>query len=115
MAQHFKALKVSLISALLIMGLVAKPVQADHNDNLLVPLAGFVLLGSLLKHNHGHGHGYSNHHYGHQYGYSKRRNGHHGHKGSYAHNGHGGHQYHRRARSHSYEGYKRRPKRNKHH
>jgi len=115
MAQHFKALKVSLILALLIMGLVAKPVQADHNDNLLVPLAGFVLLGSLLRHNHGHGHGYSNHHYGHQYGYSKRRYGHHGHKGGYAHNGHGGHQDHRRARSQSHEGYKRRPKRNKHH
>lgn len=113
MAQLFKALKVSLISSLLIMGLVAKPVQADHNDNLLIPLAGFVLLGSLLKHNHGHGHGhgYSNHHYGNQYGYSKRR---YGHYGGYAHNEHGGHQHHRRARSHSYEGYKRRPERNKH-
>ena len=106
MAHHFKALKVSLISALLIMGLVAKPVQADHNDNLLVPLAGFVLLGSLLHHNHGHGHGH---------GYSKRRYGYNGHNGGYAHNGHGGHQYHRRARSQSHEGYKRRPKRNKHH
>jgi len=114
MVQHSKALIVSLISALLIMGLVAKPVQADHNDNLLVPLAGFVLLGSLLKHNHGHGHGYSNHHYGHQYGYSKRRYGHHGHKGGYANNGHGGRQYKRRARSHSYEGYKRKSKRNNH-
>ena len=112
MALHSKALKVSLISALLIMGLLAKPVQADHNDNLLVPLAGFVLLGSLLNHNHGHG--YSNHHHGHQYGYSKRRYGHNGHNGNYAHNGHGAHQYHRQARSHSYEGYKRRPKRNNH-
>jgi hypothetical protein len=115
MAQHSKALIVSLISALLIMGLLAKPVQADHNDNLLVPLAGFVLLGSLLKHNHGHGHGYSNNHYGHQYGYSKGRYGHNGHNGGYAHNGHGGHQYNRRARSHSHEGYKRRPKRNNQH
>ena len=114
MALHSKAVKVSLISALLIMGLAAKPVQADHNDNLLVPLAGFVLLGSLLRHNHGHGHGYSNHHYGHQHGYSKRRYGNHGHNGGYAHNGHGGQQYHRRARSHSYEGYKRRSKRNNH-
>ena len=109
MAQHSKELIVSLISALLVMGLVIKPVQADHNDNLLVPLAGFVLLGSLLRHNHGHGHRYSNHHYGHQYGYSKRR---YGHNGNYAHNGHSGHQYHRRARSYSHEGYKRRPKRN---
>ena len=111
MAQNSKALIVSLISALLVMGLAIKPVQADHNDNLLVPLAGFVLLGSLLRHNHGHGHGhgYSNHHYGHQYGYSKRR---YGHNGNYAHNGHSGHQYHRRARSYSHEGYKRRSKRN---
>ena len=105
MAQHSKALIVSLISALLIMGLAAKPVQAGHNDNLLVPLAGFVLLGSLLKHNHGHGHGH---------GYSKRRYGHNGHNGNYAHNGHGAHQNHRRARSHSHEGYKRRQKRNNH-
>ena len=109
MAQNSKALIVSLISALLVMGLAIKPVQADHNDNLLVPLAGFVLLGSLLRHNYGHGHGYSNHHYGHQYGYSKRR---YGHNGNYAHNGHSGHQYHRRARSYSHEGYKRRSKRN---
>jgi hypothetical protein len=114
MAQHSKALKVSLISALLIMGLAAKPVQADHNDNLLVPLAGFVLLGSLLNHNHGHGHGYSSHHYGHQYGYSKRRYGHNGYKGGYAHNGQGGRQYNRRARSQSHEGYKRKSKRNNH-
>ena len=103
MALHSKAVKVSLISALLIMGLVAKPVQADHNDNLLVPLAGFVLLGSLLRHNHGHGHGHS-----------KRRYGHNGQNGNYAHNGHGAHQNHRKARSHSYEGYKRRSKRNNH-
>ena len=108
MALHSKAVKVSLITALLIMGLAAKPAQAGHNDNLLVPLAGFVLLGSLLNHNHGHGHGH---------GYSKRRYGHNGHNGqngNYAHNGHGAHQNHRRARSHSHEGYKRRQKRNNH-
>jgi len=107
MAQHSKALKVSLISALLIMGLAATPARADHNDNLLVPLAGFVLLGSLLRHNHGYGHGYSSH--GHGYGYSKRR---YSHNGNHAHNGHSGHQHHRRARSYSHEGYKRRSKRN---
>ena len=109
MAQRNKALIVSLISALLVMGLAIKPVQADHSDNLLVPLAGIVLLGSLLKHNHGHGHGYSNHNHGHGYGYSKRR---YGHNGNYAQNGHSGHQNQRRARSYSHEGYKRRSKRN---
>ena len=114
MALPKKAMKVSIISALLVMGLAAKPVQADHNDNLLVPLAGFVLLGSLLRHNHGHGHGYSGQHYGHQYGYSKRRHGHQGHNRGNAHNGHGTHQYGHRARSQSHEGYKRRQKRNNH-
>jgi len=114
MAQHSKALKVYLISALLIIGLAATPVQAHHNHDLLVPLAGFLVLGSLLRHNHGHGHGYSSHNYGHGYGHSKRRYGHQGHKGNYAHNGHSGYQHHRRARSHSQERYKRRQKRNNH-
>ena len=114
MAQPSKALKVSLIAALLIIGLAATPVQAHHNHDLLVPLAGFLVLGSLLRHNHGHGHGYSSHRHGHGYGYSKRRYGHQGHKGNYAHNGSTGRKYHRRARSHSQEGYKRRPKRSDH-
>ena len=102
MAQHSKALKVSLIAALLVIGLASTPAQAHYNDNLLVPLAGFLVLGSLLRHNHGHGHGYSSHRHGHGYGYSKRR---------YSHNGSTGRQHHRRARSHSQEGYKRKPKR----
>ncbi len=108
MVQHSKALKVSLIAALLIIGLASTPVQAHYNDNLLVPLAGFLVLGSLLRHNHGYGHGYSNHNHGQGYGYSKRR---YSHNGYYGYNGSKGHQYHRRARSHSQEGYKRRPKR----
>jgi len=108
MVQHSKALKVSLIVALLIIGLAATPVQAHHNTDLLVPLAGFLVLGSLLGHNHGHGHGYSSRHHGQGYGYSKRR---YSHNGYYGQNGSSGHQYHRRARSHSQEGYKRRPKR----
>ncbi len=101
MAQHSKVLKVSLFSALLVIGLASTPAQAHHNHDLLVPLAGFLVLGSLLRHNHGHGHGYSSHNHGHGYGYSKRR---------YSHNGSKGPQYHRRARSHSQEGYKRKPK-----
>ncbi len=99
MVQHSKALKVSLIAALLIIGLASTPVQAHYNDNLLVPLAGFLVLGSLLRHNHGHDHGY---------GYSKRR---YSYNGYYGHNGSKRHQKHRRARSHSQEGYKRKPKR----
>ncbi len=102
MTQHSKALKVSLIAALLIIGLASTPVQAQHNHDLLVPLAGFLVLGSLLRHNHGHGHGYSSRPHGHGYGYSKRR---------YSHNGSTGHQHHRQARSRSHEGYKRRSKR----
>ena len=107
MAQHSKALKVSLISALLIIGLAATPVQAHQSHDLLVPLAGFLVLGSLLRHNHGHGHGYSSHRHGQGYGHSKRR---YSHNRYYGRNGSTGHQNHRRARSHSQEGYKRRPK-----
>ncbi len=104
MTQHSKKLKVSLISGLLIFGLATGTVQADHNDyngNVLAPLAAFVVLGSLLRHNHGHDYyykrrqGHYGHNHGHGYKYSKRR---------YAHNGY---QYDRRARSYSNEGYKR--------
>ena len=112
MAQHSKALKVSLISTLLIMGLAATPARAHHNNDLLVPLAGFLVLGSLLSHNHGHGQGYSKRHHGQGYGYSKRR---YSYNGYYGNNGHSGQQYKRRARSYSNEGYKRRPKRSKQH
>lgn len=97
MIQSSKKLKVFLISALLVSGLVAGPVQAHQIDNVLAPLAAFVVLGSLLRHNHGH-----------EY-YYKRRPGHYGHNRGY--NGHYGHQHSHRARSYSYEGYNRKPRR----
>ena len=87
MTHHSKKLKISLISVLLVLGLATGPVQASHNHNVLAPLAAFVVLGSLLRHNHGH-----------DYHYSKRRYGH------YGHNGHNGNMHNRRARSHSFEG-----------
>jgi len=101
MTQHSKKLKVLLISALLVSGLVAGPVQAHQIDNVLAPLAAFVVLGSLLRHNHGH-----------EY-YYKRRAGHYGHNHGYK--GHYGHQHGHQARSYSYEGYNRKSSRNSRH
>jgi len=90
MTQHSNKLKVSLISALLVVGLAAGPAQADHDHhggNVIAPLATLLVLGSLLHHNHGYGYKYS------------RRN--------YGHSGHYGHRHNHRARSYSYEGYNR--------
>jgi hypothetical protein len=94
MIRHDKKLKVSLISALLVLGLAAGPVQAnhDHHDaNVLAPLATILVLGSLLKLNQGY-----------EYRYSNRR---------YGHSGHYGHRHNHRTRSYSYEGYNRKSKR----
>lgn len=96
MIQPGKKLKISLISTLLVVGLAAGPVRADHDDhraNLLAPLAAFIVLGSLFKHNYGHDHNYSRH----RHGYSGRR--------------HNGHRHNHRARSYSSEGYGRKSKR----
>jgi hypothetical protein len=90
MIRHGKKLTVSLISTLLVLGLAAGPVQAnhDHHDaNVLAPLATILVLGSLLKLNQGY-----------EYRYSNRR---------YGHSGHYGHRHNHRARSYSYEGYNR--------
>ena len=94
MIRHDKKLKVSLISALLVLGLAAGPVQANHDDhdaNVLAPLATILLLGSLLKLNQGY-----------EYRYSNRR---------YGDSGHYGHRHNNRSRSYSYEGYNRKSKR----
>jgi hypothetical protein len=94
MIRHDKKLKVSLISALLVLGLAAGPVQANHDDhdaNVLAPLATILVLGSLLKLNQGY-----------EYRYSNRR---------YGHSGHYGHRHNHRSRSYSYEGYNRKSKR----
>ncbi len=90
MIRHDKKLKVSLISALLVLGLAAGPVQANHDDhdaNVLAPLATILVLGSLLKLNQGY-----------EYRYSNRR---------YGQSGHYGHRHTHRARSYSHEGYNR--------
>jgi len=112
MTQHSKKLKVLLISTLLVSGLLTGPVQAHQIDNVIAPLAAFVVLGSLFKHNHGH-----------EYQYSRPRHGHYGHNGNYGHQGykghsgyygykkHSGNQHRRRARSYSYEGYQRKSRR----
>lgn len=90
MTQRSNKLKVSLISALLVFGLAAGPVQADHehqSDNVIAPLATLLVLGSLLHYNQGY-----------EYKYSKRRHGY---------GQHYGHRHSHRARSYSYEGYNR--------
>jgi hypothetical protein len=95
MTRHGINLKVSLISALLVLGLAATPVQAnhdDHNGSVLAPLAAILVLGSLLKHNQGYEYKYSRP----RYRYN-RYYGHYGHR----------HSHRARARSYSYEGYKR--------
>ena len=90
MTQRSNKLKVSLISALLVVGLAAGSARADHDHqsgNVIAPLATLLVLGSLLHHNHGY-----------EYKYSKRY---------YGHSGHHGHRHNHRTRSYSYEGYKR--------
>ena len=94
MTQHGKKLKVSLVASLLVLGLAAGPVQANHDDydgNVLAPLATILVLGSLLRLNQGY-----------EYKYSKRRHGY---------SQHNGHRHSQRARSYSYEGYNRKSRR----
>ena len=91
--QHGNKIKVLLVSALLVVGLMSGTARADHDhsDNLIAPLAGLLVLGALLNHNHN---------------YYKRSRRHYGH---YGHNH--GHRYGHRARSYSTEGYGRKSKR----
>ncbi len=88
--QYFKHSSILLCGALLMFGLLAKPAQAHYNDDVLVPLAAGVVLGSIFHHGH-------QHHYHH----SKRRYAYHGQSSHY------GHQYRRRAYSTGHGGYKR--------
>jgi len=93
--RHTNKVKVLLISTLLVVGLAANPARADHEhrDNVIAPLAGLLVLGALLSHNH------------YYYKRSKRYYGH------YDHRGHR-HGHKARARSYSSEGYGRKSKRN---
>jgi len=129
--RHIIKTSISLLSALLLTGLAVNPAQADHSEhadsaantsnanNVLVPIAVGVVLGSMLYHGHGHHYQYSKRGYRHysahhrydqgghgyaQRGYARRgyaRRGY-GHKGY----GHGG--YGHKSHSSSYGGYSRR-------
>ena len=91
--RHTNKVKVLLISTLLVVGLAANPARADHehSNNVIAPLAGLLVLGALLSHNH------------YYYKRSGRHYGHYGHR-------QGHHQGHR-AHSYSTEGYGRKSKR----
>ena len=96
--QTSNKIRVLLVSALLVVGLMSGTARADHehSDNLIAPLAGFLILGALLNNNH---HYYrSNRHYGH-YGHRARNH------------GYRARNYGHRARNYSSEGYSRRSKR----
>ena len=129
--RHIIKTSISLLSALLLTGLAVNPAQADHSEhadsadntsnanNVLVPIAVGVVLGSMLYHGHGHHYQYSKRRYGHysahhrhdqsrhgyarhgyaRRGYARRGNGHKGY-------GHGG--YGHKSHSSSYGGYSRR-------
>ncbi|MCZ6724175.1 MAG: hypothetical protein O6938_09625 [Gammaproteobacteria bacterium] len=88
--QHFNKMSISLLSALLVLGLVVQPAQADHYDDVIVPLAAGIVLGSIFYHGHRHHHQYS-----------KQRHGY------YGHSGHHGYQNRRRAYSTGHGGYSR--------
>lgn len=84
-------LKISLVSALLVLGLAAGPAQAHHNRNVIVPLATFAALTYLFSHGDHHT-SYKRRSY-HSYGYNN--NGH----------NHRHQKHNRRKHSHSSGGY----------
>ena len=96
--QHGNKIKVLLVSALLVVGLMSGSARADHehSNNVIAPLAGLLVLGALFSHNHN---------------YHKRSKRYYGHKGHYGHYGHSGRNHGHRARSYSSEGYGRKSKR----
>ncbi len=51
---NITSIKVALISALLMGGLMANPARADHNERYIAPLATFVLLNALFRNGHQH-------------------------------------------------------------
>ncbi|MCH8105407.1 MAG: hypothetical protein IIC58_07890 [Proteobacteria bacterium] len=69
---NITSIKVALISALLMGGLMANPARADHNERYIAPLATFVLLNALFRNGHQHHYGYSRHRHGHGHYYSRR-------------------------------------------
>jgi hypothetical protein len=119
--RHTNKISISLLSALLLTGLVANPAQADHSEhvdsadstsnanNVLVPIAVGVVLGSMLYHGHGHHYQYSKRRYGHYSAHHRHDQGRHGYaRRGYAHNGYGRGGYGHKSHSSSYGGYSRR-------
>jgi hypothetical protein len=88
--RYSKHSSILLPGALLMLAVVANPAQAHYNDDVFVPFAAGVVLGSIFYHGHRH----HNH-------YSKHRHGYYGHSGHY------GKQYRRRAYSSGHGGYNR--------
>ena len=76
-------IKVALTSALLVVGLMASPARANHNNHYnysIAPLATFVMLDLFLRDRHRHRDGYFKRSHGHQhrihrYGHSLSRDG----------------------------------------
>jgi hypothetical protein len=111
--RHTSKISISLLSALLLTGLVANPARADHSEhsdntnnanNVLVPIAVGVVLGSMLYHGHGHHYQYSQHRYGHYSPDRRYSQGYHG----YGRRGSGHSRYGHKSHSSSYGGYSRR-------
>ena len=108
--RHQKKIYISLLSALLLMGLVVNPARAEHTEhtnntgNVIVPIAVGVVLGSMLYHGHGHHYQYSKRHYGHYSGH--RRHGYH--QRGYSRHGYGRSRYGHKSHNSSYGGYSRR-------
>jgi hypothetical protein len=117
--RHGNKIKALLISTLLVIGLVANPARADHehsDNDLIAPLAGILVLGALLNHNHNYNHKRSKRYYGHygNHGYRQgHRNGYRqGHRNGHRQGHRNGHRNGHLARSYSSEGYGRKSKRN---
>lgn len=94
-------IKVALTSALLVVGLMANPARANHNNHYnfsIAPLATFVMLDLLLRDRHRHRDGYFKRSPRNYYGNFKRS---HGHR----------HQIHRYGQSYSRDGYSHRSNR----
>ena len=119
--RHTNKISISLLSALLLTGLVANPAQADHSEhadsadstsnanNVLVPIAVGVVLGSMIYHGHGHHYQYSKRRYGHYSTHHRHAQNRHGYaRRGYGHNGYGRGGYGHKSHSSSYGGYSRR-------
>ncbi len=82
---NLTSIKVTFISALLVLGLTLNTARADHYESGIAPIATFIFLNSLFRHNHNHG--YQRHHRDYRHGHSHKRHGHshkrHGHSQSY--------------------------------